>query len=104
MGEALAYDRCLADEEYDLIHAYLGHNWVSAEIPAPVAKLNIGVLALDGGTAGFEGSEVAVGNLSGTGTLNDLFSLTVAGTITAKIGVTRNGRLSELLGELLRVT
>lgn len=85
VGEALAYDRCLADEESDLIHAYLGHKWVSSEIPAPVAKLNIGALALDGGTAGFEGSEVAVGNLSGTGTLNDLLSLTVTGTVTAKL-------------------
>ena len=85
VGEALAYDRCLADEESDLIHAYLGHKWVSSEIPAPVAKLNVGALALDGGTAGFEGSEVAVGNLSGTGTLNDLLSLTVTGTVTAKL-------------------
>ena len=85
VGEALAYDRCLADEESDLVHAYLGHKWVSSEIPAPVAKLNVGALALEGGTVGFEGSEVAVGNLSGTGTLNDLLSLTVTGTVTAKL-------------------
>ena len=84
-GEALAYDRWLADGEADLIHAYLGHKWVSSDIPAPVAKLNIGVLALDGGTVGFEGSDVTVGDLVGNGAMSDAAKVTVTGTITARL-------------------
>ena len=85
VGEALAYDRCLADEESDLIHAYLGHKWVSSEIPAPVAKLNIGALTLEGGTVGFEGSDVTVGDIVGNGAMSDAAKVTVTGTITAKL-------------------
>lgn len=85
VGEALAYDRCLADGEADLIHAYLGHKWVSSEISAPVAKLNIGVLTLDGGTVGFEGSDVTIGDLAGKGAMADAARVTVTGTITAKL-------------------
>ena len=84
-GEALAYDRWLADGEADLIHAYLGHKWVSSEIPAPVAKLNIGVLTLDGGTVGFEGSNVTVGDIVGKGAIADAAKVTVTGTITATL-------------------
>ncbi|MBQ3806339.1 MAG: hypothetical protein II840_00120 [Kiritimatiellae bacterium] len=84
-GEALAYDRWLADGEADLIHAYLGHKWVSSEIPAPVAKLNIGSLTLAGGTVGFEGSDITVGDLVGNGAMSDAAKVTVTGTITAKL-------------------
>ncbi len=85
VGEILAFDRAVSGFESEIIHAYLGHKWLSDEIPAPQAKLSIGTLTLDGGSVGFENSEVAVGNLVGAGAITDVAKVTVTGTITAKL-------------------
>jgi hypothetical protein len=85
VGEIIAFDRAVSGFESEIIHAYLGHKWLSDEIPAPQAKLSIGTLTLDGGTVGFEGSDVTIGNLVGAGAITDVAKVTVTGTITAKL-------------------
>lgn len=85
VGEIIAFDRAVSGFESEIIHAYLGHKWLSDEIPAPQAKLSIGTLTLDGGSVGFENSEVTVGNLVGAGAITDVAKVTVTGTITAKL-------------------
>ena len=85
VGEIIAFDRAVSGFESEIIHAYLGHKWLSDEIPAPQAKISIGTLTLDGGSVGFENSEVTVGNLVGAGAITDVAKVTVTGTITAKL-------------------
>lgn len=85
VGEILAFDRTVSDFESEIIHAYLGHKWISSDLPMPQAKLSIGTLTLDGGSVGFENSEVTVGNLVGAGAITDVAKVTVTGTITAKL-------------------
>ena len=85
VGEILAFDRTVSDFESEIIHAYLEHKWISSDLPAPQAKLSIGTLTLDGGTVGFEGSDVTIGNIVGAGAISDVAKATVTGTITAKL-------------------
>ena len=85
VGEIIAFDRAVSGFESEIIHAYLGHKWISSDLPMPQAKLSIGTLTLDGGSVGFENSEVTVGNLVGAGAITDVAKVTVTGTITAKL-------------------
>ena len=85
VGEALAFDRCLSDDEAAIVHAYLGHKWVSAEIPDASVKVSVGTLTLEGGTVGFEGSGLTVGTLVGSGKITDVANVKVMVKTVAKI-------------------
>lgn len=87
IGEVLAYDRALSEKETALIHSYLGHKWVSSEIPEVSIGANIAVndLSIDGGTVGFDGAAATIANLTGAGSMTDAASIKVTGTITAKV-------------------
>ncbi len=87
IGEVLAYDRALSEKETALIHSYLGHKWVSSEIPEVSIGANIAVndLSIDGGSVGFDGAAATIANLTGAGSMTDAASIKVTGTITAKV-------------------
>ena len=85
VGEILAFDRAVSTFESEIIHAYLEHKWISSDLPVPQAKLSIGTLTLDGGTVGFEGSGVTIGNLLGSGAISDVAKVSVTGATTAKL-------------------
>ena len=82
VGEALAFARCLSDEEAEVVQTYLAHKWVSSSIPA-TWPLTVGTLTLDG-DVDFNGANVTIGDLSGNGSITNAASLKVTGTITAK--------------------
>ena len=86
VGEALAFARCLSDEEAEVVQTYLANKWVSSSIPA-TWPLVIGTLTLDG-TADFNGANVTVTTaLAGAGSIAAT-SLKVTGGITATMEAT----------------
>lgn len=88
VGEALAFSRCLSGGEADMVHSYLGHKWVSSEIPDAVSSLLIDTLELDG-MVNFDGASVAAENLVGRGSISGAVSMTVSATTTAKLATDR---------------
>ena len=98
VGEALAFARCLSDNEAETVQSYLVNKWVSSSIPA-TWPLTVGTLTLDG-TADFDGANVTIGNLSGNGSMTGAASLKVTGTITATTEATANAPQITVTGDV----
>lgn len=86
IGEALAFARCLNEAEARIVQSYLGHKWISSEIPEESATLAFGSLALGNDAAlDLERSDVTIGTLTGAGALVNAGNVSVTGTIEPQL-------------------